>query len=273
MNCIRFLYQFLPFLLIAIGGCSAPATRFDEDALRLGLERGDVRGLKFDHAVFYNRHWPPDTMDYVNVYIEGDGTPYTGRWQVSADPTPRRPLMLQLAANDPQPSVLLGRPCYHGHASDPECAPRHWTEERYSEAVVASMAAALATLLRDAPAAKTRLVGHSGGGTLAVLMAGRVSPETVVTLAANLSVRAWVEHHRFSSLHGSLDPVMAAPLGPGVKQFHFAGGRDKVVPPALIQSFTAPRQLRLRVVDHFDHFCCWEGGWPKLRSIIVEEGG
>ena len=67
--------------------------------------------------------------------------PYT------ADPTAREPLVLRLMALDRVPSVYLGRPCYHGLAADPRCTPALWTDARYSEVVVASMAAATRRLL------------------------------------------------------------------------------------------------------------------------------
>jgi hypothetical protein len=78
----------------------------------------------------------PATRGYPDgdaaVFIEGDGRPWTARGtQPSADPDPRRAVALELATA--QHAKLLGRPCYHGHARDPDCQAALWTSGRYSE--------------------------------------------------------------------------------------------------------------------------------------------
>jgi pimeloyl-ACP methyl ester carboxylesterase len=76
--------------------------------------------------------------------------------------------------------------------------------------------------------------GHSGGGTLAVLLAARL-PETVavVTIAANLDTDAWAAYGGHQDLSGSLSPASCPPLSQQIQQRHYAGGKDRVVPPAL----------------------------------------
>ena len=77
----------------------------------------------------------------LHVYLDGDGTPMLGSYP-AADPTPRDPLVLDLMALDSTPSIYVGRPCYHGLSGAP-CSPSLWTSGRYSEPVVASMAAGI----------------------------------------------------------------------------------------------------------------------------------
>ena len=66
-----------------------------------------------------------------------------GGAHVAADPTPRRPLMLQILARAPMPAIYVGRPCYFETRADPGCTPELWTSARYSDAVVASLAAVI----------------------------------------------------------------------------------------------------------------------------------
>ncbi|MGE3772290.1 MAG: alpha/beta hydrolase, partial [Gammaproteobacteria bacterium] len=82
-----------------------------------------------------------DAAERVHVYLEGDGRPFATRRLPAGDPTPRRRLARELMALDPTPSIYLARPCYEGLAKAPGCAPALWTEARYGEAVVASLAA------------------------------------------------------------------------------------------------------------------------------------
>ena len=69
----------------------------------------------FDLAIFYNQ--TKRKSDYLHVYIEGDGEPFMRNRYISPDPTSKQGLMLSLMALDPAPSVLIGRPCYHGAVS------------------------------------------------------------------------------------------------------------------------------------------------------------
>lgn len=210
-------------------------------------------------------------MRRVHVYVEHDGRPWLGERTVSPDPTPRNPLMLRLLARDPTPSLYLGRPCYFGLASTPPCSPLLWTHERYSERVVESMAAALRSLLpADTPVA---FFGHSGGGTLAMLLAERF-PETraVVTIAGNLDPPAWTEHHRYTPLVGSLNPVLRPPLSAKIIQKHYLGGRDLDVPPSITRRYAALHPAA-QVIEYpdFDHRCCWEKVWPEILDEIDRE--
>src|SRR5262249_46602532 len=154
--------------LVLLGACTTPAARFAETAGSMGFERQIVTGAGFRHVLF----WHHGARATLPVYIAAAGTPESGGYP-AADPPSRNPLMLRLLGLDPGPAVLLGRPCYEGLANDPGCRPALWMDERYSEAVVASMAAALREILAQGPYRRVAWFGHSGGGRLAVVLAGR----------------------------------------------------------------------------------------------------
>lgn len=200
----------------------------------------------------------------IHVYLEGDGTPWISRHRVAADPTPRHPLASRLMALDPTPAILVGRPCYHGLAESEGCSPWLWTHGRYGEAVVASLASAIDRVLPGREERRLTLIGYSGGGTLAVLLAPRLrGVERVVTLAANLDVRAWADRHGYDRLSGSLDPADQPPLDPSIQQIHLLGARDRQVPPESIRRYLARNPNAVaRVVPGFDHRCCWVEHWP-----------
>jgi len=265
----RPLAAFVVVLALAGGldGCATPQERVEHLARTAGFDRQVVAGEPFEHLVFV-RHGGRTGADF-NVYIEGDGTPWLTRYRVSEDPTPRRPLMLELMRLDPGPALYLGRPCYFGLMN--HCRAGHWTSDRYAETVVASMAAALREIRRELGwHGQPVLIGHSGGGALAMLLAPRV-PDTraVLTLAGNLDIDAWTDLHEYSPLAGSLNPAEAAPLPARIRQLHIVGGEDQSVPPHITRAGLAPQQNAevLRFPGQAHH-CCWRELWPSILGRL-----
>jgi len=249
--------------LTLLGGCAGPAKRFADRASALGFDASWVEGDGFAHVVFRPATPRPNGGRVLHVYLDGDGTPWEyGR--PAADPTPRDPLVLRLMSLDRAPSVYLGRPCYHGLAAAPRCAPALWTDARYSEVVVGSLAAAALRLLSMTGRSEIVWLGYSGGGTLAMLLAERL-PETtgVITVAANLDVEGWADLHGRSRLAGSLSPARRPPLPSRIRQRHYAGGRDQVVPPSIIAGGGILPET-LTVIPEYDHVCCWVELWPRV---------
>lgn len=256
-------------MLALLAGCATPAERFADTAGALGLERQIQTGSGFRHLLFWRNSGRPSAV--LHVYLDGDGTPDIVGYP-AADPTPRNPLMLRLLALDPGPAVLVGRPCYYGLAADGSCHPRLWTDERYSDAVVTSMAAVVREILARGPYRSVAWFGHSGGGALAVLLAGRVAESAaVVTVAANLDTDAWTAARGARRLAGSLNPARQPPLPMAVLQRHYAGGRDEIVPPEITRRGLTPAAA-LTIVPGYDHRCCWEEIWPAVLADLATDG-
>ncbi|MBZ0131939.1 MAG: alpha/beta hydrolase, partial [Rhodocyclaceae bacterium] len=192
------------------------------------------------------------------------------------DPTPRRPVALLLAERDPSPQVAyLGRPCqYLGEAERAKCGAVYWSSRRYVQRVVDAMDAAVTRLKASAGADRLRLVGHSGGGVIAALLALRRNDvDSLVTVAAPLSLTAWTDRHGLSPLEKALDPMRLAETGRLPPAVHFAGEADEVVPPDIVAEFARRRGGRLETLTGFDHDCCWARNWPELlRRVRIQEG-
>ncbi len=223
-----------------------------------------VPGTVFEHVVFKQFR---QSSRILHVYIDGDGTPWLGG-RPASDPTPRNTLTLRLMALDPGPSVYLGRPCYHGLSDTSPCSSIVWTRERYSEAVVSSMAAVVHHIMKTDDFQHLVWFGHSGGGTLAVLLAPRFRETTdVVTIAANLDIDAWADLHGYSRLGGSLNPARQPSLPSGIHQRHYVGGKDQQVPREVVVRGPIGKNT-LVVIPSYDHGCCWETIWPTVLSEI-----
>jgi len=232
------------------------------------MESLTLPGAGFEHRAFTANHAGGDLLV---VFIDGDGTPWTFHGsRVASDPTPRAPLALKLAAETPYPVLYLGRPCYFKVQGEPPCFASYWTDERYSQAVVGSMASATATYAADHGFKRILMVGYSGGGTLAMLMTPHVTMTVgVITIAANLDPDTWTRLHRYLPLTGSLNPSTQPALPKGVQEWHLIGGRDTRVPYEAAQRYLqrVPPD-RVRRYAGFDHVCCWEAAWPPLLREV-----
>jgi dienelactone hydrolase len=264
-------------LVVHASACSSPSQRFDAEAKATGLTKEVVRGTQFEHVLYWSSGPQPllPIPATVHVYVGGDGTPWKTLTSTASDPTPRRPIGLAMMRQDGQPSLYLGRPCYHGLATSPGCSPIWWTHRRFSEEVVASMTAALSNKLRQLGEPNLVLIGYSGGAALARLIAERI-PKTsaIITIAGNLDVEAWTGLHGYSPLAGSLNPAQRAPLPMTIAQLHLWGERDDNCPPDLARRYLAQEpQAMVRLYPDFDHGCCWVERWPSLLAKSLERLG
>lgn len=208
--------------------------------------------------------------ELLTVYIEGDGFSWINGSQPSADPTPRVPLALRLALAHPEGNAAyLARPCQYVNAEATACPSRFWTESRFAPEVVAATDRAIDTLMQQFQARQLILVGYSGGGAVAMLVAARRKDiARVLTVAGNLDTLAWTNHHRLRPLDGSLNPADQIDALQSIPQWHLVGGKDEVVPPALVENFAGRFPAGSRPVVEvelaFDHLCCWADEWPAL---------
>ncbi|MFK7994233.1 MAG: alpha/beta hydrolase [Granulosicoccus sp.] len=259
---------------VFLQACATPTGDLTRFATQNGLKRSEVRAGGFNLLVFdnetKNRDYASESQGVLHVYLEGDGSPWKYRTIVMPDPTPRNPLMLRLLGYDRSPAVYLGRPCYNGFFNDPGCDDSLWTSGRYSRKVVLSMASAIRALSKRHNARQLWLIGHSGGGTLAMLLAKELPKVTrIVTLAGNLDTDAWTSHHRYTPLFSSINPASAPSLNPNIWQWHLIGGRDTVIPTQLIKPVIM-RQASASGFEFpgFNHGCCWERIWPDVLQAL-----
>jgi len=212
----------------------------------------------------------------LTVYLESDGHAWIDQRTISADPTPLRPLLLEMAGADPAVAVAyVARPCQYPVGAMPAaCHPAYWTNERFAPVVVDTTNAAIDNLLRISRAREIVLIGYSGGGVLAALVAARRNDVAgLVTVAAPLDHARWTGLHAISPLAGSLNPADDAERLASVPQIHLVGTRDDIVPRAPVDSYMArlPDRRRARVVEVSSqtHDCCWVGAWRDLLAREV----
>jgi len=211
----------------------------------------------------------------ASIYIEGDGAAWPTPYHPPRDPTPAKPLALALAAADPAATIIyLGRPCqYLDVQALPACDSAYWTDRRFAPEVIAAYDEAIDRQKSALAVRRLRLIGYSGGGVLATLLAARRDDvDVLVTVAAPLSLREWAAWHEASPLTGSLDPLELSENVRLPRSVHFSGGKDTIVSPAIVEGFIRRRGGRIEIIPGFDHECCWVRDWVTLLGrVTVQE--
>lgn len=262
---IRMLILVVCFVFVS--GCRSPYKTFEKNALASGLTSQVVKTASFSHKIYKNAQLSNGAL---HIYLTGDGLPWMAGVLPATDPTPRNPLVLDLIAQDETSALILGRPCYHGLAIEPHCDASLWTNKRYGAEIVNSLIDAVELLSKQYGVNDIVLIGYSGGGALAVLIAEKVSKVTaVLTIGANLNTQWWTQHHKLLPLMGSINPVERPELPITVLQKHYVGSKDKIVPTELVSSYTNIHLTsELVIIKDFDHLCCWKNIWPKILQQI-----
>jgi hypothetical protein len=265
------MYRYLILLLAAgLTACASNGERIDRLAQSAALSRSIVGGSGFLHIAYMKSVPSQSASQPLIVYFDGDGLPWgPSGMEPAADPTTRNPLALKLLIAAARPGAYIARPCYQQLESG--CSFELWTSDRYSERVVASMATAVRAVADQARARSIVLVGYSGGGPLAVLVAERIERvAAVVTIAANLDVETWAQHHRYLPLTGSLNPARSERVHPW-PELHFFGAKDATVPQATTTGyFQRHAAAQQRVMPSYDHVCCWVENWTTLLENVDE---
>lgn len=263
-------------LSLLFAGCvSVPAqTAAEQIAAGGGLISENISTTTFTIAT-WRRITPP--VDSLRVYIEGDGFAWKSRTKPSDDPTPRNPVGLALAATDIHQNVLyLARPCqFIGPPLPANCSVNIWTQDRFSPAVVEAMDAALSQVVQRYPGVKLDLVGYSGGGNIAALLAThRTDVRSLRTVAGNLDVAYVNALHHVTPMPTALSASDVAPALRALPQVHYSGEADTTVPPVVARRFqqaVGGKCIQIKEVHGMGHGSDWATIWPQLLGQGLPE--
>ncbi len=264
-------------LLLCVSSCSNIQSIYkrqknaEDIATQAGLKFERIEARSFLLTTYHKGLGNPD-KDLV-VYIEGDGNAWNSKYRLSKNPTPKNPLALKLAAKDTADSILyIARPCmYLERELMQDCPASFWSSHRYSEEVISSINQVINWATGISTTKSLTLIGYSGGGSVAALIAARREDVSLlVTIAGNLDHKFWTDLHNMSPLVGSLNPVEYVKNLSMIEQTHFVGVKDKIVPEIVIESYLSKmplkNKIKIRVIKDFNHSCCWEQEWPDLLN-------
>lgn len=263
----------LSFLL---AGCVSDDSRITakEIAQHSRLSRDDIQTNPFLIATWSRITAPVHSL---RVYIEGDGFAWKSRTQPSDDPTPRKPIGLTLAATDKNQNVLyIARPCqFIGPPLPAHCDKRVWASDRFSPSVIDAMNDALSQFVKQYPGVKLELIGYSGGGNIAAILAERrTDVRSLRTVAGNLDVAYVNAIHHVSAMPDAVSAIDRASALRTMPQLHFSGDADKTVTPEVAQRFqraVGGTCSQVDIVSNMTHGSDWAAIWPQLLAKELPE--
>ena len=214
-----------------------------------------------------------DKNGMAHIYIEGDGRAWLSKKRPSLDPTPKNPVAFKLAAKDPTHNVVyLARPCqYTKMINGTPCDQKYWTSHRFAPEVIEAMNNALEDIKQRHQLTRFHLIGFSGGGNIAPLLANRRDDIlSLRTVAGNLDHQLQSKIHNVSPMLHSLSAKDIAHHISHIPQIHFIGREDKIVPYPLYESYKnasgASQCVRSQIVEGVSHIKGWESMWKSLLN-------
>lgn len=256
---------FAILICLFLTACTQPATH--KVASSHGFESVYVKTSTFNLATYQKIRQPGAP---INVYIEGDGNAWRSRNSLSPDPSPRSSTVIKLATLDTCPNVVyIARPCqFSPEDLKTVCNPKHWSVARYSNEVIKALDNAITQIKAKAKTKQINLIGYSGGGSLAVLVASmRQDITSIRTIAGNLDLQAMEKYHKTTPLSESIDPISVAKKISHIPQIHFSGAKDKIVPSKIAYNFVKASELdknAVVIIADANHAKGWDKHWPEL---------
>lgn len=219
----------------------------------------------------------------LTVYIEGDGAAWRVRQLPPSDPTPQNPISANLALADAGMFVAyMGRPCmYLSKIQLQECPSALWTDARFGKEALELSNEALNDLLgafkkeglfEPSKPIRLNLVGYSGGGVMAALLASQRSDVTcLATVASPLDIEVWTKLQKIAPLLKSFNPAFPDARLSQLSQKHWFGAQDRIVPPQALGRYRnwSPELEQtqvIQVIPNFNHRDFWVQEWPNLKE-------
>lgn len=252
--------------------CTHPIRHLESHA-----QQHNLRSITFNHnhidlKGYINHDNTPNKTVYI--YLEGDGRPWDSYWPAK-NPNTLNSTSLPLMTQGKRDALYLLRPCYGWRNMPANCNNTLWTSARYSQQVVELLNKAIEQHQQQYKPQRYIIVGHSGGATLALLLAAqRADVAAVISLAGNLDHKAWTDYFGYLPLSQSLAPLAREYYPATQMHWYLIGKKDKVVPPQLqTQAITDSPNNIVKYYADFSHQCCWQTIWPALLNEVEQTLG
>ena len=211
--------------------------------------------------------------DRVWVFIESDGAAF-GTWPTRkpAMPSVKRSVALGLTLQQTGGDVIyVARPCQFllGETASAECNnPDLWTTQRFSHEAIELIEAVIKRSLGDKKRPVT-LVGHSGGGTIALAIAQRKQfpVACVITLGSPIDLKSWYGLSGAVPPATAVDPANAISVGQIPPSIFMSGEHDQLVPPSAIGRWADV----IRASSHLHHIrinSTHGTGWHNALTLV-----
>jgi len=258
-------------MLLMLNACSHhPSQKLYTQTHKFGMKQLVLQTNHHSVTGFIKSDQDYTSSETLRVYLEGDGRPWFRGREPAINPTSQTLIALGMMLADTMPSIYLNRPCYGYWEQPANCTPNLWTSARYSATNIDALDQAMDQLKQVLGVKSLILIGYSGGGTIATLLAKeRNDVSALVTVAANLDHVAWTNFFNQLPLFQSNNAVDVFPLSAPHERWHLVGSKDKIVPPSVaVNAAKKDRGAKIITYEHFDHQCCWRQNWPNILQQL-----
>lgn len=246
--------KLIAFVYVALCGCQTIIVPSD-------FEYKEIQTSTFKLAMWKKVTQPDKPYKF---YIEGDGAAFRADGSVSYNPTPRGVMLRQIAYGDIYPNVIyLARPCQY--VRDNMCKSEYWSTARFSDEVIQAEYEAIKAISAEHP---VTLIGFSGGAQVAGLLAVRhpdIKVQKLVTIAGNLDVKSWTDHHQLAPLSLSDDLAKYQNEYAKFNQIHYVGVQDENIVPYITENFVQDK-TKIRYIKNASHNRGWEAVYEMIRA-------
>ena len=252
--------------------------------LRLEKAQRLYHPAQLSRTTIHTDHFPIAVFERIGeknaaatIYIEGEPRGSINSHTTRFDPTPLDPVGLKMAVKDKSENLIyLGQPCaYFTVDVMTKCDRELMTTRRFSDDVIEGYSKVLQHYKDIYGVSGFHLVGYSGGGSIAALLANK-HPEVLSlrTVAANLNTNIAERISNTESFRGSRNPSEDVFTLGVVPQHHFIGARDEFVRPAILAGYLSEigpsRCVRTTLVPGVSHRNGWEEIWPSLMNAPLD---
>lgn len=220
-------------IVFLLAGCAGSTWRAPEDFVYTPIKTNN-----YEIATWQKINNPKNNS--IHIYIEGDGNSFDAYGRPTSDPTPYGTFVRDLATHDTFDNVVyMARPCQF--IKDDNCKGTDWTTGRFSQKIVESQSQAIKQIANNK---NVILIGYSGGAMLSGLVI-RQNPKLKVdrwiTIAGVLDHKKWTQYFDDMPLNDSLNLEQL----PKVKQIHFVGEKDEIVPYELAKTWANEKDIKV----------------------------
>lgn len=227
---------FYVLLFAALSGCAA--FNVDPERRETDIDLSNFITLKSLYPGTILANYYDKKAKFFVVFIESDGKPF-GSWPSNRPALPQveRSVALSLSTTLNNTNILyFSRPCQFiaggPSAQHPRCDdPSLWTKRRYGPEQLELIEDALISLLPESDI-KVALIGHSGGGVVALNIALRqkINVSCVITLAAPIDLTGWLDRYGATISEESVDPFDLYHRNHKLNAVLVFGSQDRLVP-------------------------------------------
>ncbi|MBX2808681.1 MAG: alpha/beta hydrolase [Cellvibrionaceae bacterium] len=263
-------FAFLFSAAMQLSYCVSAVARLDKTARQSGLTPLIFSNNLIPLKGYINHLSSP--LGTVYIYLEGDGKPWE-RYRPAQNPNTRQPTSLPLMLSTKRDALYLFRPCYGWQVMPDRCEPSMWTSARYSQKVVDLLDGAINQHKAQYETKRYIIVGHSGGATLALLLAStRPDVSAVISVAGNLDHRAWTHYFNYLPLSASLALPPRHTFPYQQQHWYLVGEADTVVPAAIqLKAIESHEHNFIKRYSDYGHQCCWQIIWPAVIDEVEQQ--